>query len=162
MSSSLKMEGFKGLEQALAQLPQSTSKGVARRVMKKNLKPVADFANALWPGSSDDVFRITSRVARGQIADSHMQRKSSTLNMFVGAPGGALGTPEAHLIEFGTGPRYHESGKYVGAVSPSPMLQPAWEANRGTMLRALGEDLFEEIQKSLARRSEAKATKAGG
>lgn len=161
MSSSLKMEGFKGLEQALAQLPQSTSKGVARRVMKKNLKPVADFANALWPGSSDDVFRITSRVARGQIADSHMQRKSSTLNMFVGAPGGALGTPEAHLIEFGTGPRYHKGGRYVGAVSPTPMLQPAWDANKAVMLRRLGDDLFEEIQKSLARRA-AKATKAGG
>ncbi|MDF3413284.1 hypothetical protein HKX54_02350 [Sulfitobacter sp. M57] len=153
MSRSLKMTGGKELEQLLAQLPTATAKSVGRRVMKKRLKPVADFANALWPGSSDDVFRITSRVSRGQIADSHMQRDSGTLNMFVGAPGGALGTPEAHLIEFGTGPRYHESGKYVGAVSASPMLQPAWEANRGTMLRALGADLFEEIQKSLARRA---------
>lgn len=161
MAGSLKMEGFKELERKLAQLPASTAKGVARRVMKKQLKPVADMANALWPGSSDDVFQITSRIARGQMTDSHMERKASTVDMFVGAPGGSTGTPEAPLIEFGTGPRYQKGGKYVGAVSPQPMLQPAWDANKSRMLEQLGADLFEEIEKSLKRRA-AKAAKAGG
>ena len=155
------MKGFKELEQALAQLPAGTAKGVARRVMKKQLQPVADFANALWPGSSDDVFQITSRVSRSQMGDSHMDRSRSAVNMFVGAPGGRGGTPEAHLIEFGTGPRSHKSGKFVGAVAPSPMLQPAWDANKHKMLAQLGADLFVEIEKSLARRA-AKLAKQGG
>lgn len=153
MAGSLKMEGGKDLERALAQLPAGTAKSVSRRVMKKRLKPVADMANALWPGSADDVFQITSRLARGQMSDSNMERKASTVNMFVGAPGGASGTPEAHLIEFGTGPRYHEGGKYTGAVPPTPMLQPAWDANKHQMLKQLGSDLFSEIQKSLKRRA---------
>lgn len=161
MSRSLKMTGFKELERKLAQLPASTAKGVTRRVLKKQLKPVAVMANAFWPGSSDDVFRITSRIARGQMSDSAMVMSKTTVNMFVGAPGGSSGTPEAHLIEFGTGPRYHEGGKYTGAVDPTPMLQPAWDAHKHKMLERLGADLFEEIEKSLKRRA-AKLARDGG
>ena len=156
------MEGFKDLERALAQLPAGTAKGVARRVMKRRLQPVADLANALWPGSSDDVFRITSRIMRGQRPDSHMETGRSVLNMFVGAPGGENGTPEAHLVEFGTGPRTQKNGRFTGAVAPTPMLQPAWDVNKGQMLERLGADLFEEIEKSLARRAAKQARQGGG
>lgn len=161
MAGSLKMTGFKELERKLAQLPASTAKGVTRRVLKKQLKPVAIMANAFWPGADDDVFRITSRIARGQMGDSHMRRSRSTVNMFVGAPGGANGTPEAHLIEFGTGPRFQKNGRYTGEVAPTPMLQPAWDAHKRQMLKQLGADMFEEIEKSLQRRA-AKLAKQGG
>lgn len=151
MSVSMEFTGGRDLERALAQLARGTAKGVARRSMKKELEPVAVLANAFWPGSSNDVFRITSRIARGQLGDSEMKRGRSILNMFVGAPGGSTGTPEAHLIEFGTGPRYHKSGKYVGAVSPTPMLQPAWDANKHKILEGLGRRLWDEIEKTQAR-----------
>lgn len=153
----MKVEGFRDLEKALAKLPQGTSKGVARRSMKKELAPIASMANALWPGSADDVFKVTSRISAGQMGDSHMLRGRSALNMFVGAPGGRGGTPEAHLVEFGTGPRYHKSGKFVGAVSPSPMLQPAWYANKARLLDGLGKRLWEEIEKTMARRAKKAA-----
>lgn len=160
MSSTLKVTGFRELEKALAQLPAGTAKGVARRVLKKQLKPVAALANAMWPGSADDVFQVTSRIARSQIGGSYMTRSRSTVNMFVGAPGGRFGTPEAHLLEFGTGPRFQKSGRFTGAVSPTPMLQPAWDAYKQTMLERLGADLFEEITKSIERRN-AKLAKQG-
>lgn len=150
MSVSMKMDGFRELEKALAQLPAGTAKGVARRAMKKELAPVAAMANAFWPGSADDVFRITSRVSRSQ---PQPKKGRSILNMFVGAPGGRTGTPEAHLIEFGTGPRFHKSGKYVGAVAPTPMLQPAWDANKHAILEGLGARLWDEIVKTQARRA---------
>ena len=153
MNVKFEMKGFRDIEDALGELPKSTAKGVARRSMKKELQPVAAMANALWPGSSDDVFRITSRIARGQMGASLMERGPSIVNMFVGAPGGRTGTPEAHLIEFGTGPRYHKSGKYVGAVSPNPMLQPAWDANKHQLLEGLGARLWDEIEKTMARRA---------
>jgi len=157
MSVNMKVDGFRDLEKSLADLPRSTSKGVARRAMKKELAPVADMANAFWPGSADDVFKITSKLAKGQMSDSEMERGPSILNLFVGAPGGAQGTPEAHLIEFGTGPRYHQSGKYVGAVSPTPMLQPAWDANKSQMFEGLGKRLWDEIEKTVARRAKRAA-----
>jgi len=79
------------------------------------------------------------------------------LDMFVGAPGGRKGTPHAHLIEFGTGPRYTSNGAFRGSVSPQPMLQPAWDANKGGMLKGLGETLWQEIEKTVARRAKRAA-----
>lgn len=157
MSANLKMDGFRELEKALAELPAGTSKGIARRAMKKELKPVLDMANGLWPGSSGDVFRITSRISRSQISDSLAPRDRSALNMFVGAPGGATGTPEAHLIEFGTGPRFQKNGRFTGSVSPTPMLQPAWDAHKRKILDGLGKRLWDEIEKTQARRAKRAA-----
>lgn len=149
----MRVEGAVDLERALAALPRGTSIGVARRAMRKELEPVADMANALWPGADDDVFRVTSRIARSQMGDSHMVRGRSILNMFVGAPGGGRGTPHAHLIEFGTGPRYTSTGAFRGSVSPQAMLQPAWDAHKAQILRGLGRRLFDEIARTVARRA---------
>lgn len=157
MSVYMKMEGFREVERALAALPQGTAKGVAGRLMKKQLKSVADMANTFWPGSSTDVFRVTSKIARGQVSDSLMQRNSATVNMFVGAPGGKKGTPHAHLIEFGTGPRHQKGGRYTGQVSPQPMLQPAWDAHKSKILKGLAASLGAEIEKTVARRAKRAA-----
>ena len=157
MSVKMKVTGFRELEKALADLPRGTAKGVSSRAMKKELQPVADMANAFWPGSSDDVFRITSRISRTQMGDSQMKFAPNIVNMFVGAPGGRFGTPQAHLIEFGTGPRYHKSGRYVGQVSPTPMLQPAWDAHKHRILEGLGKRLWDEIEKTMARRAKKAA-----
>jgi hypothetical protein len=157
MKPNLTFSGGRDLERALADLPSSTSKGVARRALKQELKPVASMANAFWPGSSDDVFQISSRVRRSQLSDSGKSRDRSVLDLFVGAPGGPQGTPEAHLIEFGTGPRYTKNGAFRGSVAPQPMLQPAWDANKSGMLTGLGETLWQEIEKTVARRAKKAA-----
>ncbi|MGK7663375.1 MULTISPECIES: hypothetical protein [unclassified Marinovum] len=154
MSVTMKITGLREIEKALAQIPAGTAKGVARRALKKELQPVAELANVFWPGSADDVFRVTSSLSRNQPQPT---KGRSIVNMFVGAPGGRGGTPEAHLIEFGTGPRAHKSGKYVGAVSPTPMLQPAWDARKGQMLESLGQRLWDEIEKTMARRAKRAA-----
>lgn len=146
----MKVTGLREIEKALAQIPAGTAKGVARRALKKELQPVAELANVFWPGSADDVFRVTSSLSSSQPQPA---KGRSIVNMFVGAPGGRGGTPEAHLVEFGTGPRAHKSGKYVGAVSPTPMLQPAWDARKGQMLESLGQRLWDEIEKTMARRA---------
>lgn len=157
MKPSLTFSGGRALERALADLPSSTAKGVARRALKKELKPVASMANAFWPGSSDDVFQVSPKVTRSQLSDSGKSRRRDVVDLFVGAPGGANGTPEAHLIEFGTGPRYTKNGAFRGSVSPTPMLQPSWDAHKSQMLRGLGETLWEEIRKTVARRAKRAA-----
>ena len=157
MTANLKMEGFRELEKALSELPAGTSKGIARRVMKKELEPVMKMANAFWPGSDDDVFRITSRISGRQRSQSVAQRGRTVVNMFVGAPGGAEGTPHAHLIEFGTGPRFQRNGRFTGSVSPTPMLQPAWDAHKRKILDGLGKRLWDEIEKTQARRAKRAA-----
>lgn len=147
MSISMKMEGFRDLDRALAELPAGTARGVVRRVMKRELAPVANMANAFWPGADDAVFKIGSKLVRSQPA---AKRGASIVNMFVGAD---RYVPHAHLIEWGTGPRHQKSGKYVGAVAPSPALTPAWEMNKDLVLRGLGAGLWEEISRTLDRRA---------
>lgn len=157
MKPTLTFSGGRELERALAELPSSTAKAVARRALKKELEPVASMANAFWPGSSDQVFQISSRVRRSQLPDSAKSRSRSVVDLFVGAPGGSQGTPHAHLIEFGTGPRYTKAGAFRGSVSPQPMLQPSWDAHKGQMLDGLGETLWHEIEKTVARRAKRAA-----
>jgi len=146
----MKVEGFRDIEKALAELPRGTSKGVARRAMKKELAPIAVMANAFWPGSRDDVFRVTSRLERGR---RKPRAGRSVVFMFVGANYGAGGAPHAHLLEFGTGPRYTKNGAFRGSVAPDPMLQPAWDANKGRLLEGLGARLWDEIEKTVKRRA---------
>ena len=150
MSITVKFEGLRDIERALAKLPAGTAKGVARRAMKKELKPVADLANALWPGAQDDVVKVTSRISRSQ---PQPKKGRSIVNLAVGAGGRHSGTPHAHLVEWGTGPRFWRNGKYTGMTAPQPFLAPAWDAHRAQMLERLGARLWDEIQKSMARRA---------
>jgi hypothetical protein len=147
----MRLEGAMDIERALAQLPRAQSRAVSLRAMREVLRPVASAANAFWPGSSDDVFTIRTRLQRSQMGDSHMVRGRSIINLFVGAPGGATGTPHAHLIEFGTGPRYTRNGAFRGSVSPIAMLQPAWDMHRAQMLTILGQLIWNEIERVMAR-----------
>lgn len=156
MSVGFKMEGFKEIEQALAELPAGTARGVVRRSMKKELQVVADTANAFWPGADDGVFVITSKLAPSQPSPPSGR---SIINLFVGADRSA---PHAHLIEWGTGPRQHKSGKYVGAVSPSPSLTPAWDMNKAQVLEGLGKRIWAELAATQKRRAAKAAKVANG
>lgn len=152
MTIKLDFEGGKELEKALAQLPRGTAKGVARRAMKKELKPVEDLANLLYPGSDLKVVRTTSRLKRGQ---PWPKKGASILNMFVGATSIA---PHAHLIEWGTGPRRQKTtGRYTGSMPPDPFMQPAWDRYRKGIFKGLGERLWDEISKTIARQAKRKA-----
>lgn len=138
------------MERALAALPRSTAKGVVRRVLKKTLEPVRDVADAY---SAHFPIAVTSRLAPRQRGIARGDFVGKIVTMYVG-PTEQDGShaPHAHLIEFGTAPRFHASGKYVGAVSPDPFMRPAWDQYRGKILEELGRLMWVEIAKSVARR----------
>lgn len=150
MVATLRLEGAMDIERALAGLDRAVARRASLRSMRHVLRPVASTANAFWPGSSDNVFKIRTRIKRNQMGDSHLVRGPSIINLFVGATGGPSGTPHAHLIEFGTGPRYTRAGAFRGSVSPNAMLQPAWDMHKDQMLPRLGEQIWEEIRRVLS------------
>lgn len=145
MSIRLEVSGFREIERALLDLPRGTAKGVARRAMKKELAPVKDAAESYWPGATD-AFRISSAIKRSQ--RPAIRESRSVTNMFVGSF-----EPHAHLLEFGTGPRYQKNGRFTGSVAPQAMLQPAWDAHKRSVLAGLGARLWDEIRKTQARRA---------
>jgi len=141
----MKVTGFREIEKALAQLPAGTAKGVARRALKKELAPVKTAAEMFWPGAND-AFKISSKIKSSQRPAVKEARSVTVMNV------GSF-EPHAHLIEFGTGPRYTKAGAYRGSVAPSPMLQPAWDMHKRQILEGLGARMWDEITKTMARRA---------
>lgn len=147
MTASFKIAGLREIDSILAVLPKATSKGVVRRALAKELKPVAAMANQLWPGSDERAFGVSATLQRGQRAP---EIGPNAVRMFVGSTRSA---PHAHLLEWGTAPRYHKSGKFVGATPPTPSLTPAWEAHRGDILEGLAATLRRELEATMARKA---------
>ena len=54
----------------------------------------------------------------------------------------------AHMVEVGT-----------SRMAPRPYLRPAWDANKDGILEGIKEDLWAEIQKSVARRARRLGTR---
>jgi hypothetical protein len=149
MSVSMRFEGGRDIERALANLPRGTSKGIARRALRNELRPVKEMAEAFWPGAGE-AFKISSQLKRGQRPAVREARSVTVMNV------GSF-EPHAHLIEFGTGPRYTRAGAFRGSVAPQPMLQPAWDMHKGQLLEGLGARLWDEIKKTQARRAKKAA-----
>ncbi len=154
MSVGFKFEGGRDLERALGELSRSASKAASRRAVRKTLQPVAEAADA-----SSFVIAVTSKLTARQRARARSDFRPSVLTLYVGpVDDDGQGAPHAHLQEFGTMPRSHASGKYVGAVMADPFMRPAWDAHSGTLLPRLGAHLWEEIEKSM-QRAAAKAAR---
>lgn len=159
----IKVEGLKELDRALQDMAKSTAKRTVRRAMEKSLEPVAAAARANAPRSKGkgkhivDSIAVSSKLVKAQAKEARGDRESRHLMlMYVGPK-----EPHAHLVEFGTGPRYHKSsGKSVGSMPPSPFMRPAWDANSQGVLDSLAADLKAEIEKTLARASKAAAKRA--
>lgn len=158
MSVKFKIDGFKDLEKALAQLPAGTAKGATRRSMKKILKPIAYAAEA-----SPFTIGITSGLIPSQRRDARGDFRPGVVAMFVGpVDDDGKGAPHAHLLEFGTQPRFHKNGRFVGAVMADPFMRPAWDAHKDSLLEQLGAEVWDQITKALERAARKAAKQAGG
>lgn len=156
MNVKFEMDGFRGMERALAELKRSTSRAVARRAMKSVLKPVADMADSLTEKYSIAIgVTLEKRQKRAAKADFG----KSVVSMFIGPVGQDRSyAPEATFDEFGTPPRFHRDGKYVGEIQADPFMRPAWDAYAGTMIQSLGSYIWDEIDRAI-KRAAAKAAR---
>lgn len=147
----LKLAGFKEMDLALRELGTVTAKRVGDRAMKKALAPVAEAANGMLPKGMPPVI-VEKRLNKSQAREFRAEKSDNVRTMFVGSP-----SPRAHLEEFGTGPRFHKSGKFTGAMSARPFMRPAWDSTRAEVLAKLGVELAREIEKAVGRKAKAAA-----
>lgn len=164
MSIDVRLEGFSELEEALDQLSKSAGRGVLKRGLKKAAQPTADLMNSLAPegptGNLKGSIVVGSKLSKNQTGEHRklVRDDRSSVEMFVGADYNLSGR-HAHLVEFGTGPRFHkETGRFVGSMPPQPFARPAWDQDQEAMLERLSEELWAEIEKSIAR-AERKAAR---
>lgn len=147
MVTKVKVEGLKELEKALSELPKSTGKGVARRVLKKAAKPIAEAGQANAPvgptGNLKASYGVGTKLSRRQ---SKLNKKESPVEVYAGP-----NDPAAIQTEFGN---EHQA--------PEPHLRPAWDGNKDAALESIKTDLWTEIQKSAARLAKKAARIARG
>ncbi len=158
MTMNLRIEGGKDLEAALMALASTTARRTARKAMAAALQPVLSAAKGAAPVGPTGNLRasvgVGHKLTPSQAREAGRESRDVAI-MYVGAA-----APHAHLVEFGTGPRHHKSGKFVGAMPPNPWMRPAWDGNRDAVLAGLSEALAAQIAATVARVAKRKANAA--
>lgn len=150
MSRTVKVEGFRETEAALADLvdmiggSRTTGKNVLKRVLLKAAKPIEDDAAANAPHLSGRLGRDVKSGTRLTRRQAAMARKlgKSTVEVHVG-----VADPAGVQTEFGN---EHQRAE--------PWLRPAWDANSQGALDTISTDLRPEIDKA-AKRASRKAAR---
>ncbi len=150
MTTTVRVDGLRELDKALAELPKATGKAVLRRTLVKAGKPIAEAGRANAPrkeGHLQASYGVGTKLTRRQ-ASQHKKMfrdERASAEVFVGP-----NDPAAVQTEFGN---EHQMAE--------PHLRPAWDANAGRALDIIKDELGSEIMKAAARLAK-KAARAGG
>ncbi len=150
MKTTVKVEGLRELEAALAELGEVPRRRVGRDALRAGGEITARAARALAPvdegnlRESIDVSGVLAPSQRGA-----QKKVAADQEQFVG-PGQH---PQAITQEFGTVNH-----------PPQPFMRPAWDSTKDQVLKTIGDHLWvglEQAQKREARRIARLAAKAG-
>jgi HK97 gp10 family phage protein len=147
MTVTIKIEGLRELQTAIEQLPKATGKSVMRKVLMARAKPIAAAAKTYVPvesGELRDSIIASTRLSKRQ------KRAAKETASYVEVYAGPGPLPYAHLVEYGS----------VHNPTPEPFMRPAWDGLKGSLLDAIKEDLWSEIQKAVGKLAR-KATSGG-
>lgn len=150
MAVRMHLEGAPELDRMLAQLPRTFAKPVLTGAGRAALTPIVRDATRLLKGVTTartgtlaKSVRVSTQVARRQ--------RGSTPRGAVTVYAGAT-SPHAHLIEFGTGPRYQKSTRrYTGQVPARPFMRPAWDTGKAQALAKFTDELRKRLNRTAAR-----------
>lgn len=157
---SLDFKGWRELERALYALGDDrVIRATMKRAMLEAAEPMARTARRnlmsvtkRGDGSLEESIDVGVRLNRRQAAERRSypgeRLDGTSVNVFVGA---GKGGAQAHLIEFGTGPRRNKKGASRGQISARPWMRPAWEAHKHQVLTDFGVQLGREIEASARR-----------
>lgn len=135
----MKFEGGREIERALMDLPHTTAKASARRMLKLGAQPIADAERALAPereGDLRDSIGVGTRLTRRQRKVSRSDR--ADVEVYVGP--GEGGYQAGLQTEFGN---EHQAAE--------PHLRPAWDSERENALQIIADNWWSDIVKTVAR-----------
>ncbi len=111
----MELIGMDELDRVLRDLPKKVSKNVQRKAVRAGtsvlLKATRRNVRAIG--------KVTGTLLKSLTKKVKTYSRTSTVAGIVGPR--ARAAPHAHLVEYGTDPRYHKSGKSVGRM---PILAP--------------------------------------
>lgn len=135
MTTKLKLLGLKETLKALRDLPDEIERPAFEEALTEAGEPMRQLAADLAPRRRSEN-SLADNIVITPNGPGNPERRDE-VRVYMGPdlqkPGAA---PHGHLAEFGTGPRYHKSGKYVGQMPATPFIRPAFDAEaRGTIKR---------------------------
>ena len=146
MSLTHGLQGFAELDKALEDLKPATGKATLRRSLKTAAQPMVDLMQSLAPVQGGDLQGSITTSTRLDKRQAGLHRKmfrndKAAVELFIG-PSYDLGAGgrHGHLQEFGT--------QHHGA---QPFVRPAWDQDRQQLLRRLSDQMWVEIEKTVAR-----------
>jgi HK97 gp10 family phage protein len=172
----LKVQGIDELQTTLDGLGKRLGRSVLERALRKASAPMLAKAKsyaAFDEGDLEGSLKITRQTvsdpgkaafaatlqaggdrasAQAALRAAYRDQGGAVVDLVLG-PDLADGGSTAHLVEFGTGPRYQKGGKYVGEMPAQPFLRPAFDAEAGPSVDRLKPLLMAEIEKAVQRRA---------
>lgn len=143
----LEITGIEELEKNFKRLEEMTTQRKAlsaiERGFKNAAKPMLNKAKQYAPyktGGLEGSIKITNTIP------GSTRKAKGEIRFYVRST-----APHAHIIEYGTGPRYHADGKYVGSSPPDPFLRPAFEEEWKTALEGLESEIAAAIKKAIVK-----------
>jgi len=142
----VKVEGLKAIDAALADLPKATGRNVLKRVALARLEPMADDARRRAPDDpatgNHDLHESIAVSTKSSRYAKWKGKKQNTVEAYMGPGGEGSGhaPPQGSLQEFGT--KNHP---------PQPFMRPAWDNGKEALLEGIGDDLWSEIHRASAR-----------
>ena len=157
----LEIEGLKEVVESLNQFTDGIARNVTSRALKEAAEPMARAARDAAPRRSGELRESISASTRADVRGR--LRNKNIRFAFVGPSYSRFDefyAPHAHLVEFGTGARYHKNGKYVGQVSAQPFLRPAFDAYKQKTIVNFRDILIVEVDRAAQRAARKAARKA--
>ena len=176
MKASLKVEGFKELDDALGELPKAAAKTVLTRTLSAAAKPIVELARELAP-------KLTGRLSLSIVASTRLANKvgSAEYHAVLVAGGtkedaasalrsarrAAKGTGSFAELHIGPTKSPHAVPQEFGTVKmpPHPYMRPAWDAKWREALEIIKTQLSVELDRYAqrwARKVARLAAKNGG
>lgn len=144
------VDGHEALARVFDDLPKSVQDTALRAAAKKALQPVADTARQIVRKDDGELAQsITISTSLSKRQRRNFKKRKGEVAVYAGPsyPAGAHG----HLVEFGTRPRYHKSGKFVGIMPAAPFLRPAWDMLSGQVKEVMAKEIWTEMAKAVRR-----------
>lgn len=151
----MRLLGLREMQRALQRLPDELQRPLVKEALMEAAKPMRDMAEELAPDAAPfGQGLITNIIVSDDVTSAQKEppERKDEAKVYVGVDGLRPDfAPHAHLVEYGTGPRFHESGKYVGEAPAQPFMRPAFDATGKTVIRRFAR-LLKPIIEQAARR----------
>lgn len=145
------VRGLDELDRELTKLGVKMRRKIIGKAMRKGAAPIAKAVRRNAPRGkkyagkkAKDVRGIVLR--RSVQVRSAKKRRGEQEDVSVRV---TANVPHAHIVEYGSGPRFHDDGKYVGQMPANPFMRRSFEATKGAAQAIIATTIAAEIEREV-------------